>query len=119
MKWPPKGWRTFTAERKLQVFEFAAGLLDADSSGFPVTGKTDIPDRYNFLALPGSWPPQRSHKTPMRLGNYRQLQAIALGKEQDTRVLRMFLQASQERDQELDSMIKIINDAGIGLRLER
>lgn len=119
IKWPPRGWRTFTAERRLQVFEFAAGLLDADMSGFPVTPKSDILDKYNFLGLPGSLASSPSAKSAMRYANYNQLRAIALGEEKDLRMLRMFGNASHDRDQELDHLIKIVDDAGIKLRLER
>ena len=101
VKWPPSGWRTFTAERRLQVFEFAAGLLDADLTGFPVTSRSDLLDKYNFMALPGSMPPQQGPKSAMRLANYQQLRAIATGEEPDLRLLKMY------------------RNAGIPLRLER
>ena len=63
LKWPPRGWRTFTAERKLQCFEHTSALLDSDLSGFPVSSKKDLLDRYNFLALHGSAPRQQTLKS--------------------------------------------------------
>ena len=119
VKWPPSGWRTFTAERRLQVFEFAAGLLDADLTGFPVTSRSDLLDKYNFMALPGSMPPQQGPKSAMRLANYQQLRAIATGEEPDLRLLKMYRNASQDRDDELDHLIRVVDGAGIPLRLER
>ncbi|MEW8548310.1 MAG: hypothetical protein AB2693_32805 [Candidatus Thiodiazotropha sp.] len=119
IKWPPSGWRTFTAERRLQVFEFAAGLLDADLTGFPVTSRSDLLDKYNFMALPGSMPPQPGPKSAMRLANYQQLRAIATGEESDLRLLKMYKNASQDRDNDLDHLIQIVDRAGVPLRLER
>ena len=119
LKWPPKGWRTFTAVRKLQVFEHASGLLDSDVTGFPVTSKSDILDKYNFLVLPGSSPSPRSAKTGMRHGNYMALREIALELENDGRMLKMFQSASHDRDSEVDHMIKAINNIGVRLRLEK
>ena len=119
LKWPPRGWRTFTAERKLQCFEHASALLDSDLSGFPVSSKKDLLDRYNFLALPGSAPRQQTAKSGMRHGNYVQLRDIATEKDNDMRVLKMFGNAARDRENELDSMIRLINGAGIRLRLEK
>ena len=119
LKWPPRGWRTYTADRKLQVFEYASAMLDADMSGFPVTNRADILDKFNFLALPGSARPAATSKTGMRLGNYQQLRAIAVGKDTDLRILKMLVNAAKDRDCELDSTIAIINAAGIRLRLEK
>ena len=119
VKWPPSGWRTFTAERRLQVFEFAAGLLDADLTGFPVTSRSDLLDKYNFMALPGSMPPQQGPKSAMRPANYQQLRAIATGEEPDLRLLKTYRNASQDRDDELDHLIRVVDGAGIPLRLER
>ncbi|MCF1457238.1 MAG: hypothetical protein LPH21_06630 [Shewanella sp.] len=103
----------------MQVSEHASALLDSDASGFPVSSKQDIGDRYNFLALPGSAPRQRSGKYGMRHGNYTQLRDIALEKDSDFRILKMFLNAANERETELDSMIQVINQAGVRLRLEK
>ena len=119
LKWPPKGWRTFTAVRKLQVFEHASGLLDSDVTGFPVTSKSDILDKYNFLVLPGSSPSPRSAKTGMHHGNYMALREIALELENDGRMLKMFQSASHDRDSEVDHMIRAINNIGVRLRLEK
>ena len=119
LKWPPRGWRSFTADRKLQVTEHASALLDSDASGFPVSSKQDIKDRYNFLALPGSAPRQKTPKSGMRHGNYHQLKDIALEKDNDFRVLKMFSKAAKERETELDSMIRQINQARVRLRLEK
>ena len=115
LKWPPRGWRTFTADRKLQVFEYASAMLDADMSGFPTTNRADILDKFNFLALPRSARPAATSRTGMRLGNYQQLRAIAMGKETDLRILKMLVNAAKDRDCELDSTIA----AGIRLRLEK
>ena len=119
LKWPPRGWRTFTAERKLQCFEHASALLDSDLSGFPVSSKKDLLDRYNFLALPGSAPRQQTAKSGMRHGNYTQLRDIATEKDSDMRILKMFANAARDREVELDSTIRSINGAGIRLRLEK
>ena len=119
MKWPPLGWRTFTADLKLQLTEYASSLLDSDASGFPVSSKQDIKDRYNFLALPSSAPRHKTAKSGMRHGNYIQLKDIALEKDNDYRVLKMFSNAAKERETELDSMICQINKAGVRLRLEK
>ena len=119
LKWPPRGWRTFTADRKLQVTEHASALLDSDASGFPVSTKQDIKDRYNFLALPGSAPRHKTPKSGMRHGNYQQLKDIAMEKDNDFRVLKMFSNAAKKRETELDSMIRQINKAGVRLRLEK
>ena len=45
LKWPRHGWRTFTAERKLQCSEHTSALLDSDLSGFPVFSKKDLHER--------------------------------------------------------------------------
>lgn len=119
IKWPPAGWRTFSAERRLQVFEFATGLLDADLIGYPVTAKGDILDKFNVMALPGSLPPQAGSKSAMRLANYQQLRAIALGEEHDLRMLKMFQNASRDRDSDMDHLIQVVDAAGIQLRLEK
>lgn len=119
IKWPPAGWRTFSAERRLQVFEFATCLLDADLTGYPVTAKGDILDKFNFMALPGSLPPQAGSKSAMRLANYQQLRAIALGEEHDLRMLKMFQNASRDRDSDMDHLIQVVDAAGIQLRLEK
>ena len=70
-----------------------------------------------------SWPcPDQLHKTPKtgkRHGNYQQLKEIALEKDNDFRVLKMFSNAAKERETELDSMIRQINKAGVRLRLEK
>ena len=89
LKWPPHGWRTFTADKKFQVFEYASAMLDADMTGFPVTKRADILDKFNFLALPGSARPAATSKTGMCLGNYQQLRAIAVGKDPDLRILKI------------------------------
>ena len=93
--------------------------MDSDLSGFPVSSKKDLFDRYNFLALPGSAPRQQTAKSGMRHGNYVQLRDIATEKDNDMRVLKMFENAARDRENELDSMIRSINGAGIRLRLEK
>ena len=119
LKWLPHGWRTFTAERKLQCFEHASALLDFDLSGFPISSKKDLLDRNNFLALPGSAPRQQTAKSGRRHGNSTQLRDIATEKDSDMRILKMFANAARDREVELDSMIRSINGAGIRLRLEK
>ena len=84
-----------------------------------MSSKQDIKDRYNFLALPSSAPRQKTPKSGMRHGNYQQLKDIALEKDNDFRVLKMFSNAAKERESELDSMIRQINKAGVRLRLEK
>ena len=119
LKWPPKGWQTFTAVRKLQVFKHASQLLDSDDMGFPVISKSDILDKYNFLVLPGSSPSPRSMKTGMRHGNYMGLREIALEIENDGKMLKMFQSASHNKDSEVDHMIRAINNIGVRLRLKK
>ena len=72
-----------------------------------MASKQDIKDRYNFLALPGSAPRQRTPKSGMRHGNYQQPKDIALEKDHDLGVLKMFANAAKERETELDSMIRL------------
>ena len=81
--------------------------------------KQDIKDRYNFLAMPGSAPRQKTPKSGMRHGNYQHLKDIALEKDNDFRVLKMFFNAANERKTELDSMIRQIYKAGVRLHLEK
>ena len=106
------------AVRKLQVFRPSSGMLDSDVTGFPVTSKSDILDKCNFLAFPGSSPSPRSVKTGMRHGNIMALHKIALEMENDGRMLKMFQSASQDRDSEVDHMIREINNIGVRLCLQ-
>ena len=92
----PKGRQTS------KVTEHASAYLDSDYSGFLVSSKQDIKDRYNFLALTGSTPRQKTLKSGMRHGNYQQLKDIALEKDNDDRILKMFANAAKERETELD-----------------
>ena len=48
-----------------------------------------------------------------------QLRSIATEKDNDLRVLKMFENAARDRENELDSLIRSINSAGIRLRLEK
>ena len=52
-----------------EAFMHASGLLDSDVTGFRVTFKSDILDKYNFLVLPGSSLSPRPVKT-MHHGDY-------------------------------------------------
>lgn len=116
LKWPPQ--KTFTTDRKLQVTEHASAL-DSGASGFPVSSRQDLGDRYTFLALPSSTRRQRTATYSMCHGNYWQLRDIALEKDIDLRTLKMFANAAKEQENELDSMIAVMNQAGVGLRLEK
>ena len=90
-------------------------LLDFDISGFPVTSKSDILDKNNFLVLPGSSPSPRSVKTGMRHGNYMVLSEIALEMEDDGRMQS----ASRNRDSKVDHMIRVINNKGVRLHFQK
>ena len=105
--------------RKLQVFEHAFGLLDSDVIGFPVTSKSNILDKYNFLVLPGSFPSPGSVKMHMPHENYMVIREKTLEMENDGMMLKMFQSASQDRDSEVDNMIREINNIGVQLCLEK
>jgi hypothetical protein len=54
--WPPIGWKDFTPDRRLLSWEFAALTIQQamDPTLSNVIERTDLLDKFNFLALPGT-----------------------------------------------------------------
>ena len=59
--WPPKKWSTLDPQQKLLQWEFAAmQIMKARGENYVSVSQTDLLDRFNFLALPGT----AAHKAP-------------------------------------------------------
>ena len=110
---PPKKWSTLDPRQKLLQWEFAAmQIMKARGEDYVSICQTDLLDRFNFLALPGT----AAHKTPRhspsymssksRLYTYELLRAIANGKHKDKQWLSMIEAGAMMRDTSNDKLLK-------------
>ena len=124
ISWPPHGWRDLTPDRRLLSWEFTALTLqqsmDPDLS--VIIERTDLLDKFNFLALPGTVEKvirksdQVKRKT--RYYIYEQLKQIANGeRDGDETWIRMVERSCALRDRSTDRILESINEADIPVRL--
>ena len=80
--WPPQRWMALSSDAKLMVWESVAMSL-ALKDGFVDMERGEILDHYNFLALPGSAPPQlKSDYQTSRYFLFKVVRDLFLGKTQ-------------------------------------
>lgn len=122
--WPPKGWKTLSADQKLLQWEFTAmSILKARGEDTAAAERTEVLDKFNFLALPGT----AAHKvskhcsgymvTKSRFYTYETLRKIATCSYKDEKWLTMVEAGAMMRDTCNDKLLKTCTN--INLRLTK
>jgi hypothetical protein len=124
INWPPNGWKDFTPDRRLLSWEFTALTLQQamDSDLSNTIERTDLLDKFNFLALPGTIEKvvkkgdQVKRKTRYYL--YEQPKQIAKGeKDGEETWIRMIERSCALRDKSTERILDAVNEADIPVRL--
>ena len=54
ISWPPHGWKKMSSDQRKLTCEFAATTIELKTVSFNAINRTDLLDKYNCLALPGT-----------------------------------------------------------------
>jgi hypothetical protein len=123
--WPPKNWRTLTADQRLMAHEYAALFLEQGTGNqFPAeTSRRLLLDKYNFLSLEGAARPRvegPKHKSEdkLRYYNYLFLSGVATGRTDD-RVARSIVGSLETADRwkDTDHLTEYFDENDIKLRI--
>ena len=120
--WPPTDWRSMTADQKLMQWEFVAMSLHTADKDRPRLERTELLAHYNMMALPGSAVTNQpaDARQKMRFYNYDVLRKIATSKlvtAEDEQLVSIFEQASSRRSVSVDSVLTILREEDIKLRI--
>jgi len=97
LRWPPKGWKSYSPEEKGVVTEYAAGVMEMTNGVHPIL-RQFLLYKYSHLSLTGAiLPPNEEMK--MLYHNYKTVRDIALGKSKfSTEVQRQFILCLTPKD---------------------
>ena len=54
ISWPPHGWKKISSDQRKLTWEFAATTIELKTVSCNAFNRTDLLDKYNCLALPGT-----------------------------------------------------------------
>ena len=116
IEWPPKDWRSMTADQKLMQWKFVAMSLHTADKDRPRLERTELLAHYNMMVLPGSAITQQptDARQKMSFYNYDVLRRIATSKSvtaEDEQLVSIFEQGSSRRSVSVDSELTILRES--------
>ena len=124
--WPPSGWKNLCGDSKLLQWEVAAYKLceaTRDPATMVTVNRSDLLDRFNFLALPGTSchhiPRSQKETAKSRFFTYERLRKLAVGEasqEDSVKWLQILECGAMMRDTSEDVIMDQLKD--IPLRLQ-
>lgn len=125
ISWPPHGWKKMSSDQRKLTWEFAATTLELKTVSFNAINRTDLLDKYNCLALPGTSEDGKHSdnkiRSKVRYYNYEYLRIVANKKttsREDKEVVEMLERAASVRNKTVDFLVHQINRYSVCLRLD-
>ena len=121
--WPPTGWKDLSGDLKLLQWEVAAYKLAEATRSVSTMPRSELLDRFNFLALPGTscHHVPRVHKETVkgRFQIYERLRKLATGdteRQEDSKWLQILECGAMMRDTSEDLILDQIDSIPLRLR---
>ena len=125
ISWPPHGWKKMSSDQRKLTWEFAATTMELKTVSFNAINRTDLLDKYNCLALPGTSEDGKHSdnkiRSKVRYYNYEFLRIVANKKttsREDKEVVEMLERAASIRNKSVDFLVHQINRYSVSLRLD-
>jgi hypothetical protein len=112
ISWLPHGWKKMSSDQRKLTWEFAATTIELKTVSFNGINKTDMLDKYNCLALPGTSEDGKHSdnkiRSKVRYYNYEFLRIVANKKttsREDKEVVEMLERAASVRNKSVDFLV--------------